>query len=164
MISIVEMSFSPTRQLSLVAIMVLPSCIVLMVKDTWTIPGKTLQVGSRECYMLVVDFIRLGMNPRTDPRSVYSRHLRTDFDQCNDPSAWELYPEGTLHLQQDNYTPPIGFNDASIGGLISTCSNGLQIHLIWIRLKMCGLEWKGSYALIGQNHPFEHQTNYRTQY
>ena len=69
------------------------------------------------------------------------------------PSAWELYPW---------YTPPIGFKNGFVEGL--TYSNGLQIHLIWIQLKMCGLEWKGSYALIGQNHPFEHQPNYGTEY
>ena len=37
-----------------------------------------------------VDVIQWGRNTRTDPRLVYGRHLRTDFDQCNDPFSLRI--------------------------------------------------------------------------
>ena len=84
------MSFSPTRQLSLVSIMVLPRVSYWWPPIRWTLRGKTSQVGSRECCVLGVDVIWLGKNPRTDRSSVYGRHVRTDFDQCNDPFSLKI--------------------------------------------------------------------------
>ena len=64
-ISIGEMPFSPMRQLSLVAVMVLPACIALMATNT-------MNASWQDCCMLGVDVIRLGRNPRTDPRSWFT--------------------------------------------------------------------------------------------
>ena len=67
-----------------------------------------------------------------------------------------------LHFQQDNHPVRTAdriqelFNRRPDIDLLEWPPNSPE----WIRLKMCGLEWKGSYALIGQNNPFEYQTNY----
>ena len=97
-----EMSFSPMRQLSLVTIMVLPRVSYWWPPIRWPLRGKTSQVGSRECWVLGVDFIRLGRNVER----IHGRFTVDTYEQILTnvviPSASELYPEGILHVQQDN--------------------------------------------------------------
>ena len=132
-ISIGEMSFSPTRQLSLVELWSSSRVSYWWPPIRWTLRGNTSQVGSLEYCVFGVDVIRLGRNPRTDPRSAYGRYLRTDFDQYNDPFSLRIVSRRNTYFTSSRittrYTPPIGFKNGLKGGLISTCSSGLEIQL-----------------------------------
>ena len=68
----------------------------------WTLRGKTSQVGSREYCVLEVDVIDWAVTLER----IQGRFTVDTFEQILTnvmiPSAWELYPEGTLHFQQDN--------------------------------------------------------------
>ena len=165
-ISIGEMSFSPTRQFSLVELWSSSRVSYWGPPIWWTLRGNTSQVGALEvAYWAWMSYDCAGTLER-----IHGRFMVYTYEQILTnvmiPSAWELYLEGTLHFQQDNHpvhtTDRIQewFNRRPDIDLLEWPPNSPE----WIRLKMCGLEWKGSYALIGQNQPFEHQTNYETEY
>ena len=168
-ISIWEMSFSPTRQLSLVAIMVLLVCTVLRATDTMNASWQDF-AGWVAWVLSVACWGWMSYDWAGTLERIHGRFTVDTYEQILTnvmiPSAWELYPEGILHFQQDNHPVHTAnriqewFNRRPDIDLLEWPSNSPE----WIRLKVCGLEWKGSYALIGKNHPFEHQTNYETEY
>ena len=128
--------------------------------------GKTLQVRSRECCVLGVDVLRLaGTLERIQGRFMVDiyEHILTDVMI---PSTKELYPKGTFHFQQDNHPVHTAdqiqewFNRRHDIDLIEWLPNSPDmnpIEIVWARVK-------GSYIPIGQNHPFKHEMNYRTEY